>query len=349
MCFMPTTMRRFSPYPSPGTPNYMPGRRVLTIGNAVRLGNYLGRAARNVFNTRSTPSRARSSGSGTAPAIYGGGATKPYKRQYGRRRRTRRVRRRARIYYKKFQKALRKVSGVAFQKAILNGSKTGSPGVGQSYLATHLFSYNSNAVPVLETGVRDTLQLRSSMTNTFYTDDVNDTTKFMIEYGILDCTLFNNGNARLEVDFYHITYRDNVEYGTFATFMSGSDVRQQSLTSTAADKIDITDRGATLFDLPQMLSNGYVTIVSKEKLFMGVGDTYNFQYKVKKPASITKSEIDADNVYFARRSHTHTWVAVFKRVIGDTGDSPSLSLGSTRTYGWRVDGQTQPGTAVLAE
>lgn len=349
---MPRTPRRigYSPYMSP----------ILTPDNAVRAGRWLGQQARGWYSSTSPPrmrgrsmsrstSSRRSTSVGGAVAIYGGGATKPYTRQYRRRRRSRRVRAKAARYYKRFSKALRKTSGVAFQKAILNGSKTNSPGVGQSYLATHLFSYNSDAVPALETGVRDVQRIRSSMSNTFYTDDIADTSKFMIEYGILDCTLFNNGNARLEVDMYHIVYGDNVEYSSFASFMNGSDARQTSLTNTATDKIDITDRGCTLFDLPVMISNGYVRILSKEKLFIGIGDTYNFQYKAKKHFSITGSEIGADNVYFARKGLTHTFVFVFKKVVGDPGDGPTLSLASTRSYGWRVDGQTKPGTAVLAE
>jgi len=343
---------KYSPYASPASSSFF------TPQNAIRIGRTLARGARSVYSSMSgssscgrSMSRSTSANRSTsgAPAIYGGSATKPYQKQYGRRTRNRRFRRRVSKYYKRFTKTLRKVSGVAFQKAILNGSKTNTAGSVQSYLATHLFSYNSGTVPVLETGVRDINQIRTSMSNTFYTDDINDTSKFMIDYGILDCTLFNNGNARLECDIYHIVYGDSVEYGTLQQFINGSDVRQQSLTSVAADKIDITDRGCTLFDLPVMISNGYVKILSKEKVFMGVGDTFNFQKKVKRPFSITKSEIDADNSYFARKGKTHTWIVVFKRVTGDTGDTPTLSLASTRTYGWRVDGANQPGTAVLAE
>lgn len=338
---------RYSPYVTPP--------RWATPQNAIRLGRGLANQARGWFSTtapmrmRNPRRRVFSTGGGTAPAIYGGSATKPYQKQYGRKRRSRRIRRRASKYYKRFTKTLRKVSGVALQKAILNGSINNSPGAFQTYLATHLFSYSSNTVPSVETGVRDILKIRESMTNTFYTDDIGDTSKFMIDYGILDCTLFNNGDSRLECDIYHIVYGDNVEYGTFASFMSGSTVRQQSLTNTATDKIEIIDRGATLFDLPVFISNGYVKILSKEKVFMGVGDTFNFQYKAKKPFSVTKSEIDADNSYYARKGNTHTWVVVFKRVAGDTGESPSLALASTRSYGWRVDGATQPGTALLSE
>lgn len=340
-----STVRR-NIYASPATSS------IFSPQNAVRLGRMLANSVRSYSRGRSmsrTPSTRRSTSSGGAPAIYGGGATKPYSRQYRTRKRSRRVRRRASKYYKNFSNALRKVSGVAFQKAIINGSRQQTSGVGQAFLATHLFSYNSIAAGVVETGTRDIKQIRDSMTNTFYTDDVNDTTKFMIDYGILDCTLFNNGNARLEVDLYHIVYNDNCEYGLFSTLISGGTSAQASLTSTAADKVEITDRGATLFDLPTTISVSYMKILSKEKIFLGVGDTYNFQYKSKAPFSVTKDQLDADNTYFVRKGKTHTFVAVFKSVVGDTGDLPQLSMGSTRTYGWRVDGQTQPGTAILAE
>lgn len=345
-------MARSITYPSPG---YSP--RV-----AMRIGEGAARIYRNLFGTSTVrrPTappfrvpRRRLRGTQntqTDPTIYGGSATRPYKKQYGKRRQSRRKRARARKYYKSFRKAFRNISGVAMQKAILNGLAANVPTVGkQGYCVTHLFSYNGNVTPLtLETGVSDIQRIRNSMSNTVYTDDVVDTSKFMIEYGIIDYTLRNSGTVPIEVDIYHLVYRDNVEYTTFAGAFNAGYVRQQSLTSTATDKINIENRGATLFDFPVFLSNTYASILSKEKVFLNAGEISNFQYKSKRPFSITKSEIDSDNAYFARKGKTHTWMFVFKAVAGITSDA-SLTVGSTRTYGWRVDGETQPGTATLAE
>lgn len=337
------SMQRYRPYP---LRSY--ARRLLTVGNALNAGRALGRAF-NTWRSRKKPKRMSSSNSKDSPQIYGGSATRPYKRQYRRRRRPAKVRRRARRYYKKFQKALRKVSGVAFQKAVMNGFVTNSnTGVGQKYIATHLFSYNSGTGSGVETGVRDLYRVRTSMTNAFSADDVSNTTKFMIEYGIIDYTLVNQGSIPIEIDVYHITYGDNVEYSNLEAFFNGQDLRQQSLTSTATDKITLAMRGATLFDLPVTISNGYINILSKEKLFLNAKESTNFQYKMKKPFSITFSEMDVDNTYFAKKNLTHTWLFVYKPVVG-LGTESALTVGSTRTYGWRVDGQNQPGTAALAE
>lgn len=343
-------------YPSPITPLQYVARRVLTPSNAWRAGQYMGNVARNLFNSgrRSRPSGRRQTNrsSGQGLQVYGGQGHRPYNTQYRKRRAPRRKRIAARRYYRKFAKALRTVGGVALQKALFNttvsGSVTGTP---QSFIATHLYSYNSITSPLTqETGVRDVKQIRDSMTNTFYTDDVGSHTKFMIDHAILDMTLRNSGGTSLEIDLYHIVYGDNNEYGAFASYINGSAALQPSLTTAPSGRIIIQDRGATFFDLPTTLSNGYMRILSKEKIFLESGASTTFQYKLKKPHSITASELSSDNTYFAKKGLTHTWVAVYKNVTGTPVEQTgTLTLGSTRSYAWRVDGITQAGTATLAD
>lgn len=310
---------------------------------AQKAGKYIG----NQFAKRTLSSGA--SAVSTGPALYGGGANKPYSRQYRFKRMSRRRRTRRRKMMKRYKKIINKVSGVANQKLILNGSVDSTTGAaGQDWVATHLFPYNSNITPASrETGVDDIRILRNSMTNTVYTDDVTATTKFMVKYGIIDMTIHNTGDSKLEVDKYHLVYRDNVEYTTLAALLNGSYGRQASLTNVIADKIALTSRGSTIFDLPTTTADSYMKVLSKEKLFLGVGETMNFQHKHKKPFSITLSEIQADNNYYARKGWTHTFLFVFKQVTGGSGVAPRLQLGCTRSYAWYVEGETQPGTATL--
>lgn len=333
-------------YPSPTT------RALSTAYAAYRIGRRAGRSARNLFNTRRRRNRStNTSGTATGPQYYGGQATKPYKKQYKKRRQSRKRRARARKYYRSFAKTLRTVTGVALQKALFNSSITATvTGLPQAFIATHLYSYNSIASSSQDTGVRDIKKIRDSMTNTFYTDDIGINTKFMIDYAIMDMTLANAATNSLEIDIYHLTWKDNNEYGTFASFIAAMNVAQTSLTNTTTDRVTLQDRGATLFDCPTAISTGYINIISKEKVFLAGGESTNFQWKVKKPVSITSSELTADNTYFARKGLTHTWLVVFKNRIGTPIDSSgALSMGVTRTYGWRVEGINQAGTAVLAD
>lgn len=308
-------------------------------------GQYLAGKAAKYALKRSIGGRSSSD----APQVYGGAANKPYARQYKYKKMPRKKRKQKKKEIKKFKKLFSKISGVANQKLLLNGSISSTTvAIGQDWLATHLFPYNANITPASrETGVDDLRILRNSMTNTVYTDDVTATSKFMIKYGIIDMTINNTGDAKLEIDKYHIVYKDNVEYPTFGSLLSGSYSRQASLTSTIADKVALTSRGATMFDLPNTIADAYIKVMSKEKLFLGVGETMNFQYKHKKPFTLTSSEISADNNYFAHKEWTHTFLFVFKQVSGGSGLAPTLNLGCTRSYAWYVEGETQPGTATL--
>lgn len=350
MCFSMRSMsvdRSRSPsiYPSPFTPQ-----------NAIRIGRTLARGARNLYDRYRSSSRGRSMSRGTStdrsstPQIYGGSATKPYTSQYRRRRRSRRVRRKAKKYYKAFRKTFRKISGVALQKVIFNGSvsATALP-IAQQWLATHLFSYNSAATVTQETGVRDMLQLVNNLTNATLADDFDNSSRRMIEYGIIDITLHNIGAAKAEVDMYHICYNDDKLYTSLANLFGNANAVQSSSTTTAADRITINDRGATLFDLNQFLSLGAVKVLSKEKMFMSTGDVYNFQYKVKKLKCLTNNEVvQSENGHLAEKSMTHTWVVVFKSVTGDT-NTAALQMASTRSYGYRIDGVNQQTTSKLPE
>lgn len=328
-----------------------------TPQSAIRIGRTLGRGARNLFDAMSTSrsgSRGRSmsrstsaSRSTSTPSIYGGNATKPFSRQYRKRYRSRRVRRRARKYYKKFAKALRKVAGVALQKVVINStiSATALP-TAQQWLAVHMGSYASTVTSARESGQRDLRVVLDSMTNTKYTDDVDNSSKRMIDYCICDMTVTNTGIGKLEVDKYTITYNDDLEFNSLSALQTASDNNQVSLTSTATDRLTINNRGVTLFDLGYMMSVGRIKIINKEKIFLNAGDTCNFQAKIKRPLAMSVDSL-FNEAGFAKQGYTTTHLFVFKSVAGDT-NTASLTIGSTRSYGYRVDGQSIQGNALLA-
>lgn len=332
-------------YPSPSN---RPGSRFLTPQNAIRIGRQLGNYVRNRYKSASKKDKTRKRNS-SSPQIYGGGATKPYTRQYSKRRRSRRVRRRAKKYYNSFRKAFRKISGVALQKTIFNGSVTATAvPAAQQWLATHLYPYNGGGTSNQETGRKDLDEILNTLVNPIMSDDTDNSGKRMFENAVIDITLNNISVTKLEIDMYHITYTNEKYYDSLKDLFNSANSAQNSLTGVPADRITINDRGATLFDLNQFLSIGGIKILSKEKMFMGSGDVYNFQYKVKKLKSITPNEINQEDSHLAEPGLTHSWIFVFKGVTGITSEA-ALQVASTRTYTYRIDGLNIQATAKLPE
>lgn len=329
---------RYQPYASP---RYTPGRRMLTAANAMRVGSYLGRAARRLFRNRKT------GGTQTdAPVTYGGGATKPFARQYRKRYRSRRVQRRAKRYYASFRKALRNVAGTGFQKAIINSSVNATAGpAAQQYLAAHLCSWQSSATDVRETGQRDISQVLNNITNPAFLDEFNPATHVMFDTCMMDLTLTNTSGSQVEVDKYVVTYRKHNSFVSFTNLLTLATNAQQSITSTAADKINVNVRGATLFDLPNALSAGELKILSKEKIFMAAGNSAQFQIKQNKKRGMSINKFASDS-YFAEPGYTITVLFIFKTIAGETGTA-AMTLGTTRVYGFRIDGLTDSGCSTL--
>lgn len=323
-----------------------------------RMAYLLGRNARRVATAAIPWGAARAaqrppfrpfSGGGSVPQVYGGSASKPFTSQYRRRKQSRRRQRRARKYYKGFRSAFRRVSGVALQKAMFNGtcSATALP-IAQQWVATHLFSWNSAVTSSQETGVRDIFQLLNTLVNPTIQDDLDNSSKRMIEYGIIDMTLSNTSSAKIEADMYHIAYGNEKQFTNLSALFSAANAAQQSLTATAGDRITINNRGATLFDLNQFLAFGAIKILSKEKLFLNPADTYNFQYKAKRLKTFTPNQVNQEHQHAAEPGLTHTWIVVFKSVTGDT-NTAGVTLAATRSYGYRLDGISQQATAIVPE
>lgn len=328
---------RYTPYPSP---RYTPGRRVLTPANAMAVGRFLGRSARRLFNNRKNAVQSDS------PVTYGGGASKPFARQYRKRYRSRRVQRRAKRYYNSFRKALRAVSGVGFQKSIINSSVNATAGpAAQQYLAAHLCSWSSGAAESRETGQRDIAQVVNNVSQPQFLDEVGDGSKLMFDTCIMDLTLTNTSASQVEVDKYLVSYRKPTEFASFGNMLAVGTAAQLSITNAAADKITINTRGGTLFDMPNCLSTGELKILSKEKIFMAAGNTAQFQIKQRKKFSASKNKLALDS-YYAQPGTTLSVVFVFKTVAGETGTA-ALTLAATRAYGFRVDGLSDTGCGVV--
>lgn len=312
---------------------------------ASKIGSNAGKYARKKYNEWRSP---KGSGS-TDPQVYGGSASKPYKKQYKKKRQSKRKRRKAKRHYNSFKKSYRKISGVALQKAMFNGSvnATALP-TAQQWLATHLYSYNSSTGSAQETGTRDVYQIMNTLVNPTMADDIDNSSKRMIETGIIDITLNNIGTTRCEIDAYHITYNNEKDFSNLSSLFTAANATQQSLTGTAADRITMNNRGATLFDLNQFLQLGSINIISKEKMFIGPQEVYNFQYKVKGVKQFTPNKVNQENGHVAEKGLTHSWVFVFKAVTGETANA-AIQIASTRSYAYRIDGLNQQATALLPE
>lgn len=271
--------------------------------------------------------------------VYGGNTTKFSNRQYTKRRQSRYRRNKARKYYRTFKNTFRKISGVALQKVIINNSATASAvPAAQQWVAVHIGSYVSAEVQSQETGQRDLRQLMDNMTNTKFTDDVDGSSKRMIDSCVCDMTVRNIGESRVEIDKYVIAYSEDHEFASFKKLMDESNNNQNSLTSVGTDRLTINNRGVTLFDMGYALKVGKLKILSKDKLFLGPGESANYQHKIKKPLAINLQEIFGETSY-VKSGYTITYLFVFKSVVGD-GENAIVAVGKTTAYGFRVDGQS---------
>lgn len=190
-------------------------------------------------------------------------------------------------------------------------------------------------------------------------ETVDDTTKFMFHSGIMDITLrnisgYNNGvggpievdaAAQMELDVYEIYIRkdlktNTVTNNTLSQMFNSFDTKEIGGGGTG---IEIQDRGATPWELPQNLSTYGVKIYKKTKYFIPSGQTITHQTRDPKRHVASKKTITENDGYNYAGWTKHIFV-IGKLVPGLTigsGDKEyvqRLALGVTRKYMYKVEG-----------
>lgn len=198
----------------------------------------------------------------------------------------------------------------------------------------HLYGYNANPsfVTPLEVGARDIGKIAGD----FVTAGVDDSAKVTFKSAVLDITVTNQAPeggyfGPLEVDVYHIVYgrKQYPADGLINTFDQGT---IQTETFASLPKVNINDRGATPFNVPQAISILGAKILRKKKYFLGLNQS--FTYQVRDPKNRIMDLVSMrDKTGFYDPKYTQSVLLVAKptAIVNET-DTFSVTCGSTRTY-----------------
>lgn len=263
------------------------------------------------------------------------------KTQYKSRKQTRRQRRRRTRRYKRFIASQLKTLGTSTVH-FNNATQTSYPladTISQVYQVHSLYGDRGTAPLPNEVGQRDLTQIP------LQDPAIKAGQKLIFDTATMDVTMSNvsevgDGDSRaatVEVDVYDIVYRNDSKQQRFGDLMAEA----QTLTPTiGGTSLELTDRGATLFSFPQLISLGKIKILKKTKIILPPNSDATFRIKDTRNRVIYTSEIIAtgDSVGFIRSGWTRSLIFVHKASIGDASvlsGTAALRVGSTRTYKYK--------------
>lgn len=194
--------------------------------------------------------------------------------------------------------------------------------------------------------------------------NIGSGTKFMFHSGVLDMTIRNvtqvyndvgvpslSTDGTLEIDVYEITSGVQWDFNGAAigeivdAFTDGSG--ETKVLNGGTNGVDISDRGATPWDIPQTLSKYRMKIMKKTKFRISVGNTFTYQVRDPRRRVTVKSRL-AENIGANKPGWTKHLMFIAKLVPGLTlGTNEGeygirLSYGITRKYMYKIEGANQP-------
>ena len=191
---------------------------------------------------------------------------------------------------------------------------------------------------------------------------IDDTTKFMFQSGILDLTVRNTSYnvegasqvpIQIEMDVYEIMIgKDTDNTGNDLNDIEDvitkatNDTKQIGGGTGIDTELNIKQRGVTPWDIPVALSRYRLKILKKTKYFLGSNQTMTYQYRDPKRRVVTKQRVTERSGY-SRPGWTKTILILAKPVPGydlGTGDGKAtvrLNVGTTRKYLYKIEGANQ--------
>lgn len=247
-----------------------------------------------------------------------------YQTQYRKRKLPNRIRKRYRKAFKSFVHKSLKLVGSNTVVKNQSVSVVTSAAIPQTFTTIHLGAMNGTSST--EPGLGDINTLVSNDTR------IASSGKMLIKTASLDCTMRNTGNNPIEVDVYHIVYTDATrETSWYAQY-------NNAVTNTPAigtlTSLNLNQRGVQLFDFPDMLKRGQ-KILKKTKVFLPVGNTATYRFKLRSNQWISPSNELQDNYGFYKPYYTQTLVFVVKPTVG-SDDTSNFTVGCTRKYLYKI-------------
>lgn len=225
------------------------------------------------------------------------------------------------------------------------GDVTATSGA-QGYLCSVL--YGRNGVNLSTT--TDFQSGMSDLYDIFNQSGYSSTTKLKMLSATLDITYSNKGSSAVEMDLYEVQFKKATVYTDFKSAIDNAET--DTTTVGTWTSLNLTDRGVTLFDIPQVIRTTGMTIIKKTKVFVPSGGTTTYQMRDASDWFITK-EYATNNTDtgtpgpagkggFLLPKKTKGIVAVYKTVAGVVGTA-NLACGVTHRYSVKFDTDSRVG------
>lgn len=249
----------------------------------------------------------------------------------------------------------------------------------QGVVSTCLYGWNSTSID--RTWFNDMTYI-SNIENATQADELvngelmRPDTNYMFQSGVLDITMTNTSfvNAPtaesttkvpiLEVDLYDLYFTKEAEMNGVNVsraeecFSINYAVDRRILDNNVGaslDKIDITKRGVTPFDMSRSISAFGCKILKKTKYFLSPGQTITYQVRDPRKHTLLKKKLQGPLEGFNLRKLTKVQLIIFKSVPGPhtVGTLPDtikeqVTLGVTRKYMYKVRGVSNDGSLYVA-
>lgn len=299
-----------------------------------------GSAAYNYVSTRHRPPGLPSGTQNSTRSGVTTTAQHDYSRQY-------RYKRMPRYKRKRWVKALKRntamdLNHVATRTVLRNDTLTSAvPVTDQAYIKCHIYGREGDTDGT-EAGNNDLSVICQRDT------DINNQRAFQMYFtsAVMDATIRNSGTTNLEVDVYELYYKDTTKFPSFEQMYVAAynAVDKAGLASTG--KLGINNRGATLFDLPELIRYGRIKILKKTKIYLPAGNTANYQMRIPANYEMNSNNL-IDDIGYIIRGKTRSLIVVAKNIVG-TEATGEIKVGLTRKYAYKlIENKVTKGTITV--
>lgn len=152
---------------------------------------------------------------------------------------------------------------------------------------------------------------------------------------VLDITMVNKSAYPVEVDLYHVTMWKKNDDKNLDDSITRSVA--ETVVSGGTTALSLTTRGATPFDIPQIMRQTGMRILKKVKYFLGTGNCATYQIRDPRNRRFPMSQMPAGlatNEEYTQPGWTQGLLLVHKPVAGYQNQVATLSIGCTRKYAY---------------